>query len=94
MKKVINLSASCLNGSCLQGRIMADVSDLVAIFGDPFRPLDDGKTSMEWSLLFVDEDTGESIPATVYDWKRAPGFNVGGYDQRAVEMVTTFLRGM
>ena len=94
MKKVINLSTACLNGSFLQGRIMADVSDLVAIFGDPFRPLDDGKTSMEWSLLFVDEDTGESIPATVYDWKRAPGFNVGGYDQRAVEMVTTFLRGM
>ena len=94
MKKVINLSTACLHGSHLQGRIMADVSDLTAIFGDPFKPLQPDKTTMEWSLLFVDEETGESIPATIYDWKRSPGWSVGGYDHRAVEMVETFLRGM
>jgi hypothetical protein len=49
---------------------------------------------MEWALLFVDDETGESIPATIYDWKRSPGWSVGGYDHRAVEMVETFLRGL
>jgi hypothetical protein len=58
---------------------MADVSDLTAIFGDPFKPLEPDKTTMEWALLFVDEETGESVPATIYDWKRTPGFSVGGY---------------
>ena len=93
MKKVINLSTACLHGSHLQGRIMADVSDLTAVFGDPFKPLQPDKTTMEWSLLFVDDQTGESVPATIYDWKRTPGFSVGGYDHRAVEMVQQFIRG-
>ena len=93
MKKVINLSTACLNGSHLQGRIVADVSDLVEMFGSPFMPPQPDKTTMEWSLLFVDEETGESVPATIYDWKRTPGWSVGGYDHRAVEMVKTFLRG-
>ena len=93
MKKVINLSTACLNGSHLQGRIMADVSDLTAIFGDPFKPLQPDKTTMEWALLFVDDETGETTPATIYDWKRTPGFSVGGYDHRAVELVQQFIRG-
>lgn len=93
MKKVINLSTACLNGSHFQGRILADASDLVAIFGNPFKPIQPDKTTMEWSLLFVDEATGETTPATIYDWKSAPGFSVGGYDHRAVEMVQQFIRG-
>ena len=93
MKKVINLSTACLNGSHLQGRIMADVSDLTAVFGDPFKPLQPDKTTMEWALLFVDDETGETIPATVYDWKRSPGWSVGGYSPKAVELVQQFIRG-
>jgi hypothetical protein len=94
MKKVINLSTACLHGSHLQGRIMADVSDLVEMFGSPFMPPKEDKITMEWSLLFVDEETGESVPATIYDWKRSPGWSVGGYSHKAVEMVETFLRGL
>jgi len=94
MKKVINLSTACLNGSHLQGRIMADVSELTAVFGDPFKPLDPDKTTMEWSLLFVDEETGESVPATIYDWKRSPGWSVGGYSPKAVELVQQFIGGL
>jgi hypothetical protein len=48
---------------------------------------------MEWALLFVDDETGETTPATIYDWKRSPGWSVGGYSPKAVELVQHFIRG-
>jgi len=72
---------------------MADVSELTAVFGDPFKPLQPDKTTMEWALLFVDDETGETTPATIYDWKQSPGWSVGGYSPKAVELVQQFIRG-
>jgi hypothetical protein len=84
-----NVSA---DGTWLHGHIVATRRELEATFGAPSFEGDDGKTTTEWDILFID-----GTISTIYDWKRydlgAPSmderitWNVGGTTYLSVERV-------
>ena len=80
------------NGTSYQGLIKATYLDLVDVFGPPaFGPHDNSgdKVTCEWVLEFDD-----GTAATIYDWNMVDttyalyDWHIGGFDQRAVELVT------
>lgn len=80
-----------IDGTWLQGSIVATRRELEAAFGAPFDG-DGYKTTTEWAICFED-----GTISTIYDWKRyelgAPAmderitWNVGGRSFAAVERV-------
>lgn len=82
---LIHLGA--LNGTFLQGYVAATFDELCDVFGEPHF-YDDGKTSVEWGLVFEDTtiasiyDGNEvTSPTGKYEW------HVGGSTKRAVALV-------
>ena len=94
-------------GTSLQGYVTAKYSDLVHAFGKPcwtsYRQ--DEKVTHEWMLEFTDAG-GETIRATVYDWKYYDGgvavesdvpirWNIGGDSPRATWFIKSAMwRGL
>ena len=85
-------TASNINGTSLQGYIVATYSELVAVFGAPSYGPDDedsDKVTCSWEL----ELEGGTI-VTIYDWKEGKTprdtyrWHIGGYS-RAVETLIT-----
>ena len=88
-----------INGTSLQGHIEATYDDLVKAYGEPaFDSTRDGesdKVHTEWALEFQNE-VGDYITATIYDWKEDSAYNsrvgkyrwhIGGNSYEAVEAV-------
>jgi len=88
-----------INGTSLQGHIEASYDDLVKAFGAPaFDSVVDGdsdKVHTEWALEFQNEE-GDYITATIYDWKEYNAYtsrtgkyrwHIGGNSYEAVEAV-------
>jgi|TARA_Y100000385_G_scaffold266667_1_gene302043 hypothetical protein len=88
-----------INGTSLQGHIEATYDDLVKAYGEPaFDSTRDGesdKVHTEWALEFQNEE-GDYITATIYDWKEDSAYNsrvgkyrwhIGGNSYEAVEAV-------
>lgn len=81
-----------IDGTWLQGSIVATRRELEAAFGAPSFEGEGDKTTTEWDILFDD-----GTISTIYDWKRyelgAPAmderitWNVGGRSFAAVERV-------
>lgn len=83
-----------INGTHLQGHIQANYADLVMAFGKPLQG--DYKTDAEWNIVFED-----GTRATIYNWKNGKNYcgenglsveeiqdwNIGGYDNKAVENI-------
>ena len=87
-------------GTSLRGRITADFSEIVAVFGEPnVGPTD--KVWNEWALQFEvgdpEDDDWDVVEATIYDWKELYAdasrmvkdyvWHIGGKDHRSVELV-------
>ena len=76
-----------INGTCLQGYIETTYEELVNVFGEPTE-LEGDKVTVEWTILFSD-----GTVASIYDWKQLETpmeyypWHIGGYTQRAVELV-------
>jgi hypothetical protein len=78
------------NMTSYKGEIHSTLGELVDIFGPPDSGIDADldKVTCEWRLRFED-----GTVATIYDWKtnRTPrgeyGWHIGGYDERALELV-------
>jgi hypothetical protein len=94
-----------ISGTSLQGYITARFTDLVKAFGEPDHVDYDEteKVSHEWDLLFTDA-AGETVRATIYDWKYYDGgiaarsdvpirWNIGGDSARAAWFIESALRG-
>lgn len=89
-----------INGTSLQGYIMADYDQMVAAFGEPQTGPNadiDGKVTCEWCME-ADID-GKHVVATIYDWKvYGPTpmgkyqWHIGGKDKRAVDLVLAQLK--
>ena len=75
-------------GTWLQGHTTTTRDNLEAVFGLPTVYEEGDKVTIEWGLRFED-----GTLATIYDWKRSPGWSVGGYSPKAVELVQQFIRG-
>lgn len=81
-----------IEGTWLQGHIVATRRELEATFGAPAFEDEGDKVTTEWDILFDD-----GTVATIYDWKRyelgAPTmderitWNIGGKSFAAVERV-------
>ena len=76
---VIN-DASLIDGTFLQGYVIASYQHLVDLFGEPVLQFDPAKTRANWVVQFED-----GVVATIYDYKaqRTPielvtEWNVGG----------------
>ena len=86
-------------GTSLRGRITADFSEIVAVFGEPnVGPTD--KVWNEWALQFEvgdpEDDDWDVVEATIYDWKEPHGsvshygeynWHIGGRGHHCVELV-------
>jgi hypothetical protein len=87
-----------IDGTHLQGEIVATRRELEKVFGKPTYETDDtfDKVTTEWHIRFAD-----GVVATIYDWKRyemgAPSmdekydWHIGGHDSLAVEHVEDHL---
>ncbi len=87
-------------GFCLRGYIPVPYSKLVEVFGEPHSNGDGYKVDASWSILFED-----GTLATIYNYKNGKNYNgkqgratkyitdwhVGGFDNRAVELVEATL---
>lgn len=69
------------NGTCLQGYLGADYTDLVACFGEPDGNYDDYKSDANWDITFAD-----GTVACIYNWKN--GMNYCGQDGTDVLYIT------
>ena len=90
-----------IDGTCLQGQIIANYDDLVTAFGPPLAG-DDYKTDAEWVARIND------TVATIYNWKNGPAYcgadgipveqitewNIGGRSHAAVRLVERLLEGL
>ena len=98
MYELIDKDAS-ITGTSLQGYIEATYDDLVKAFGKPsYDSTEDGesdKVHTQWALEFENEE-GDLIVATIYDWKEDSAYNsrvgkyrwhIGGNSYDAVEAV-------
>ena len=101
MYELIDKDAS-ITGTSLQGYIEATYDDLVKAFGKPtYDSTEDGesdKVHTQWALEFENEE-GDLIVATIYDWKEENAYNsrvgkyrwhIGGNSYDAVEAVTDY----
>ena len=93
-----------INGTSLQGYVTATFDQLVSTFGKPaFDSTVDGqsdKVHTQWALEFEDAE-GNSVRATIYDWKEDSAFNsrvgdyrwhIGGDDYTAEDAVASWLK--
>jgi hypothetical protein len=62
-----------INGTYLQGEVMATRKELISVFGNPTEYPEGDKVTTEWCIKF---DNG--LVASIYDWKR--------YEQGAPEL--------
>jgi len=96
------LGESNVFGTSLQGYVSANYHDLVELLGEPtyMEPSGDDKVTTEWLLDFEDEDDGDIVPVTIYDWKEFSlrcredavyNWHIGGKSLRAVDAIRTFL---
>jgi hypothetical protein len=82
-----NARFTSASGTCLQGYIETTYDELVSVFGEP-TTLEGDKVTAEWTIKFSD-----GTVATIYDWKQLETpmeyypWHIGGYTQRAVELV-------
>ena len=84
-----------INGTCLQGYVVATYEELTAAFGPSVGPSD--KVEFEW---WVEFDNG--TVSAIYDWKRYDKeppvglftWNVGGRSSEAVTLVEEALQEM
>ena len=101
MYELIDKDAS-ITGTSLQGYIEADFDNLVKAFGEPTFDSTKGdegdKVHTQWALEFENEE-GDLIVATIYDWKEDNAYNsrvgkykwhIGGNSYDAVEAVTDY----
>ena len=101
MYELIDKDAS-ITGTSLQGYIEATYDDLVKAFGKPtYDSTEHGesdKVHTQWGLEFENEE-GDLIVATIYDWKEENAYNsrvgkyrwhIGGNSYDAVEAVTDY----
>jgi hypothetical protein len=86
-------------GGCLVGYVDVDYKTIKSVFGKPFNSCTD-KCDAEWSILFDD-----GTEATIYNYKDGKNYlgrkgtpktqitnwHIGGYNERAVELVTKAL---
>lgn len=92
MRNIID-EPELINGSCYQGIIQADFDTMVEIFGEPSIDEEGYKVRVEWLLQFDD-----GTVATIYDWKedchytKVTDWHIGGFDKKAVELVTAKLQ--
>ncbi len=91
-----------INGTHLQGYVMANYADIVAVFGKP-TVRDDYKCDAEWMIKFSD-----GTVATLYNYKNGKNYlgkeglaktkitewNIGGHNERVVELVQGALSGL
>ena len=104
MYELIDKDAS-ITGTSLQGYIEATYDDLVKAFGEPTfdstRGDEGDKVHTQWALEFENEE-GDLVVATIYDWKEENAYNsrvgkyrwhIGGNSYAAVEAVTDYAEG-
>jgi len=75
--KTHNSADISINGTCFQGYVTSDYSNIVRVFDEPLDG-DGYKVDAEWEILFDD-----GLVATIYNWKN--GKNYCGYDGLDVE---------
>jgi hypothetical protein len=90
-----------IDGTCLQGQIIANYADLVTAFGPPMDG-DDYKTDAEWVVRV------NNVVSTIYNWKDGRSYcgadgipveqitqwNIGGRSHAAVRLVERLLEGL
>jgi len=105
MSKTISLSETGvgvdITGTSYCGLIKATYDQLVALFGEPEPPYDDGKVNSSWAIEFFVEDfeheTQDYVTATIYDWKEketpmgSHEWHVGGYGPDALYTLEDYL---
>jgi len=105
MSKTISLSETGVGvdivGTSYSGLIKATYDELVALFGEPEPPYDDGKVNSSWNIEFFVEDleneTQDYVTATIYDWKEketpmgSHEWHVGGYGPDALYTLEDYL---
>lgn len=80
-----------ITGTFRQGCIETDYDSLVRIFGNPEEGGD--KTTAEWWLEFINQETGRITVATIYDWKyeftpkQKATWTVGGHTRESFLLV-------
>lgn len=95
MKVITGVNAG---GTSLQG-YLENVSfwELIDIFGEPEGPSGDGKTRVNWSIKFEQDDSTMQT-ATIYDWKtdeplsEVRKWNVGGNDVTDFDVLNSFVQ--
>jgi len=95
MKVITGVNAG---GTSLQG-YLENVSfwELIDIFGEPEGPSGDGKTRVNWSIKF-EQDDSPAQTATIYDWKtdeplsEVRKWNVGGNDVTDFDVLNSFVQ--
>jgi hypothetical protein len=89
-----------ISGTSLIGTINTTYGTLVEKLGEPTYTGDiEDKVQAEWSLEFEDEETGETIVASIYDWKNYEygiqygdyDWHIGGQDYRSLHAVQELL---
>lgn len=90
-RTVKRASLSDINGTSLQGYVIATYAELKTLFGEPDRPSDDGKVENGWMLNI------DGVICTIYDYKenlrtRNPErWHVGGKTPLSVELVDSIV---
>ena len=97
----VNESWGLANGTCLQGYVAVDYTQLVALLGESYES-DGYKSDAEWVVEF---DNG--VVATIYNWKNGKNYcgpsglpvesirdwHVGGRSTEAVRLVEELIHG-
>jgi hypothetical protein len=95
MKNIEVNKAPSVNGTHYQGCFDMSYSELLNKLGNHKGSGD--KTLAEWDLIGEDED-GNQIVATIYDWKNyglsleyITDWHIGGYNKKALDLVKSKL---
>lgn len=98
MSYSVNIGAADINFTSLQGYVNATLAELEQMFGPGEDYSDDhDKVTREWNFTFTDNETGDQIVASLYDYKMgttptgAYDWHIGGHDQRATELLTALI---
>jgi len=89
--KLEKINMNDVNGTSLMGYVTCKYEKLVKVFGEPITDSTGDKVTCEW------EGKLDGIPFTIYDWKtNVPykenlNWNIGGYNQKAVNAVKGYL---
>jgi hypothetical protein len=89
--KLEKINMNEVNGSSYMGDVTCKYEKLVKVFGNPQTGIFDGKVTCEW------EGKLDGVLFTIYDWKTDVPYkenlnwNIGGFNQKAVNAVKLFL---